>query len=467
MKFTRRQYTLAATALGSSLAFIDASAVIVALPTIQKALHLGLSGEQWVFLSYSLALAALYLIGGAVGDRKGHRKVFLWGVAGFAVASIFAGFSQSGWMLLSFRVLQGVAGAFLTTNSLAWLRSVYGDEAGKAVGLWTSLTGIATIAAPPLGGAITQYISWRWIFFINIPLALLVIWWGRRGEPDIPKLKEAPPLDFVGSVLIALGFGSLTYALVQDEQSGFAKFWWLLAVGIALLGLFVWNEARSKAPMLPLRFFKIRNFSLANLETLLMYGGLNIILVFLTLYLQFLGMSPLVSSLFLIPVSVVMILFAAVFGNLADKHGPRLYLAAGPALIGVGALLFAKIQTQNEIWSWGIAGVVFFAFGLAMLVAPITSVALKAVAPEFSGIASGVNTTMSRIGGLIAVSIAGVVITDVFNHPGATPLALHQTNSILHHSSVNAFGMAMVIVAVLAFASALVGFGITREPKHS
>ncbi|HZP55615.1 MAG TPA: MFS transporter, partial [Candidatus Saccharimonadales bacterium] len=166
MKLSKRQFTLAATALGSSLAFIDASAVIVALPTMQKALHLGLTGEQWIFVSYSLALAALYLIGGALGDRYGHRKIFKRGVVGFALASALAGVSPNSALLIVARVLQGISGALVTTNSLAWLRSIYGEDAGKAVGLWTSLTGISTILAPPLGGALTQWLSWRWIFYI-------------------------------------------------------------------------------------------------------------------------------------------------------------------------------------------------------------------------------------------------------------------------------------------------------------
>ncbi|MGH7488628.1 MAG: MFS transporter, partial [bacterium] len=212
-------------------------------------------------------------------------------------------------------------------------------------------------------------------------------------------------------------------------------------------------------------------FTLANLETLLMYGGLNVILVFLTLYLQFIGLSPLVSSLFLVPVSIVMILFAAGIGSLADKRGPRLFLSAGPALIGVGALLFSTIRSESDIWTVGMAGVAAFSFGLAMLVAPITSAALKAVPAEFSGVASGVNTTMSRIGGLIAVAIAGVVITLVFNHTdghaGATPLALHQSDQALRHASEKGFSSAMLITAALAFVSAIVGLGITPERKSS
>jgi len=468
MVLSRRQYTLAATALGSSLAFIDATAVIVALPTIQKALHLGLSGEQWIFLAYSLALASLYLIGGALGDRSGHQRMFRLGIAGFALASALAGLAPSGALLIIARVLQGISGAFVTTNSLAWLRSVYGDEAGKAVGMWTSLTGISTIIAPPLGGALTQWLSWRWIFYINLPLAALVLYWSARGVEDEARESKARPPDIYGSALIATSFGFLTYYLVQGAKTGFAKLWWALAIGAAGLSLFILVEYKEKNPLLPLKLFKIRNFTVANLETLLIYGALYGIFVYLTLYLQFLGLSPLASSLFLIPTSLVLIALATYFGGLADKHGARLLLTAGPALIGGGALIFSLIKTKSEIWTLGSLGVALFSIGLAMLVAPITTLALKSVPSKFAGIASGVNNTVSRIGSLIVIAIVGMVISIIFfnstGNKSAVPLGLHQTSAALRAASVHGYQVGMWIVVGLAFASALVGWlGVTNQ----
>ena len=461
----QRRYTLAATALGSSLAFIDATAVIVALPTIQKAFNLGLSGEQWVFLSYSLALAALYLVGGGLGDRLGRRKVFNWGIAGFASASALAGLSPNGMVLIIARVLQGVAGAFVTTNSLAWLRSVYGEKAGKAVGLWTALTGISTIVAPPLGGILTQWLSWRWIFYINLPLACLVLFWSSRAIEDKATTSMARRIDLQSSVFIAAGFGGLSYYLVQGAKTGFAELWWALAAGVFALVLFFYRQAKTTNPLLPLRLFKLRNFSASNLETLLLYGALNGIFVYLTLYLQFLGLSPLASSLFLIPTSIVLIALAAYFGSLADKYGPRLLLSIGPVLISAGALLFSFINDQDGVWLIGSIAVLVFSIGLAMIVAPITATALKSVPADFSGIASGVNNTVARIGGLVAVAVVGMIISVVFYNrvasPSEVPLDLRQSQPALREASKSGYQAGMWFVSGLALASAIVGyFGI-------
>lgn len=457
-----------AAALGSSLAFIDASAVIVALPTIQKALKLGLSGEQWVFLSYSLALASLYLVGGALGDRWGHRKMFARGIVGFAFASILAGAAPNGSFLIAARVAQGIAGAFVTTNSLAWLRSVYGEQAGKAVGIWTSLTGISTIVAPPLGGALTQWLSWRWIFYINIPLSVLVIYWAARSVEDKKREEEPRPLDPLGSGLIAVGFGFLTYFLVQGAKTGFARIWWTFILGVAGLAAFTVVELRSKHPVLPLSLFKNRNLSMANLETFLIYGALYGVLIYFTLYLQFLGLSPLTSSLFLIPSSIVLILLASYFGALSDRKGPRTLLSVGPGLIGIGALFFSTIGSRSEVWSRGGIGVAFFSLGLAMLVAPITTVALKSAPQRFAGLASGINTTVSRIGSLSVIALVGMVISVIFFNEvadkSAVPLGLHQHSQQLVDASRHSYEVGMRIIATLAFLAAAVGwFGISNR----
>ncbi len=472
MQLNPRTYTLAATALGSSLAFIDGTAVIVALPTIQKALHLGLNGEQWVFLAYSLALAALYLVGGALGDRLGHRQMFSRGIVGFALASALAGLATSGLSLIVARVLQGTAGAFVTTNSLAWLRSVYGDQAGKAVGLWTSLTGISTIIAPPLGGALTQWLSWRWIFYINLPLAALVLYWARRGVADQPGEDSKRPLDLVGSGLIATSFGFLTYFLVQGAKNGFRSLWWALGIGLVSLAGFIIAEGRLKHPLLPFRLFRNRNFLVANLETLLIYGALNGIFVYFTLYLQFLGLAPLASSLFLIPTSLVLIALAAYFGARADRLGPRWLLTAGPLLIGAGALLFSFIPSKDAIWLRGGIGVAIFSLGLAMLVAPITALALKSVEAKVAGLASGINNTVSRLGGLIVVAVVGMSISLVFFNrvpdKKEVPLGLYQSSQLTRQASVRGYQYGMWLVSGLAFAAAATGwFGIVSLGKET
>jgi EmrB/QacA subfamily drug resistance transporter len=466
----RRRLTLAATVLGSSLAFIDATVVVVALPTIESDLSLGLTGEQWVFLSYSLTLAALYLPAGAVGDRRGRRETFVVGVVGFALASALAGAAPTGAILIVARALQGVAGAFLSTNSLALLRETYGRESGRAVGLWTALTSVATIAGPPIGGVIVEWVSWRWIFFINLPLAVAAVLLAERGRCAQRQRVQVGRLDLPGAVLAALGFGALTYAMVEGAAHGFAGNWWAFLVAGLALTAFAVVETRVAEPMLPFALFRRRNLAFSNLETLLVYGALGGMFFYYTIYLQFLGFSPLQAALANLPGSVVMILFSARFGRMADEHGPRLLLTIGPALVGGGLVLFSLIGEREDFWRYGVAGLALFSFGLAMLVAPITSTALQSAPQRFSGIASGLNQTVSRLGNLLAVATLGFVVLLVYQRNGGdtgVPLARHQHDPTLRAASVEAFRIAMLVAASLSFAGALVGwFGISNsEPR--
>ena len=454
----RRTLTLAATVLGSSLAFIDATVVFVALPTIAEDLDLGLTGQQWIVLSYSLSLASLYLVGGAIGDRYGRRPTFIAGAAGFAVASVFAGFAPTGGLLILARALQGIAGAFLTTNSLALLRGVYGDEAGRAIGLWTAFTTVATIAGPPVGGALVEWVSWRWIFFLNLPLAALTVVLAKAGECNEQKMLRVGRLDIPGATLAALAFGMLTYGLVEGPDKGFGEVWWAFAISVPAFVAFCLVEARSKNAMLPFGLFKRRNFAMANLETFLVYGALYAQLIFVQLYLQFIGFSPFEAALLGIPGSVIMIALAARFGKLADEHGPRFYLTAGPFLAGIGILLILPVTEKSDFWTWGFASVVVFSLGLAMLVAPITSTALKSAPSEFAGIASGVNSTVSRLGNLIAVATIGLIISLVYDSKVSVgvPLAKNQVDETLRSASIDGFRVGMVVAAGLAFAGAAV-----------
>ncbi len=468
---TRRRLTLAACVIGSSLAFIDATVVIVALPTIREDLGFGLAGQQWVFLSYSLALAALYLPAGAVGDRWGRREVFMAGAAGFALASALAGMAPNGSTLIGARVLQGVAGAFLTTNSLALIREVYGREAGRAVGLWTSFTSVATIAGPPVGGALVEW-SWRSIFYLNLPLAAAAVALALVGRCRQQVAHRVGVLDVPGAALAAIGFGALTYGMVEGAERGFAGYWWAFALAVTALAAFLVVERRSREPMLPLGLFRRRNFAAANLETFFVYAALSGVLLFWTLYLQFLGFTPFEAGLLNIPTSVVMILLAARMGALADRHGPRLFLSAGPVLIGLGMLLFLPMDERREFWTFGIAGICLFAFGLACVVAPITSTALSSAPERYAGVASGVNSTVSRVGGLLAVAVIGLVITLVFDasagQADAVPLARGQDDPELRAASIDAFRAGMTLAALLAFVGAAVAaVGISNDEARA
>lgn len=437
------------------MAFFDATVVTVALPTIERDLDLGLTGAQWVVLSYSLALAAFYLVGGALGDRYGRRRVFAAATVGFAAASALAGAAPTGELLIAARTLQGVSGAVLTPASLGLLRDTYGAESGRAIGLWSSLTAVSTVAGPPAGGALVEWVSWRVIFFVNLPIAagtVALALAGRRGE----RAAEARPLDIPGAALAALGFGALTYGLVEAGDDGFADPAVAGALGLAAaaLGTFLVFEARTATPMLPLGLFRTRNLTVANVETFLVYAALNASTFYLALYLQSVGFSPFEVGWLLAPASLVLILLAARFGRLADRRGPRLPLVAGPALLGVATLLFLLVDPASD-WIEVLPGVCVFGLGLACFVAPITATALRSAPDRYSGIAAGVNSTISRLGGLVAIALVGLVIAAAYEGPGE-PLAKDQ-RGVAAEESTDAFRAGMIATAVLAFAGAAVG----------
>ena len=443
----RRGLVLVATVLGSSMAFVDATVVNVALPTIGRDLDLGLAGRQWVFLAYSLPLASLYLPAGGIADRLGRRRVFLAGTLAFAIASAVAGAAPGAPALLAARAIQGAAGAFLAVASLSLLRATYGADSGRAVGLWTAWSGIATIIGPPLGGALTEWVSWRLVFGINLPLAAGAGFLALRGAPrEPPSRLVLGSLDLPGGFLFAAGFALLTYPLVEGRD------WWLLALAAAALAAAVWREARIADPMLPLGMFRDRVFAAASVETFLVYAALSGSTFFLVLYLQsVVGYSPLEASLPLLPISIVMLLLAARFGGLADRHGPRLYLAVGPALLAAGTLVWLGVTQRSDWWVLGL-GALVFALGLSITVAPITSAALQNAPERLSGVAAGVSNTTARVGGLVAVALIGLVITAVYDGSG-TPL----TGSAQRGPSIDAFRVGMVFAAALAVAGAVVG----------
>ena len=461
----RRRLVLVATILGSSIAFLDATVVNVALPTIERDLHLGLVGEQWIFVGYSLALAALYLPAGALGDRYGYVTTFVWGVVGFAAASILAGAAPSEEVLIGARLIQGVFGALLTPGSLALLRATYGKDAGRAIGSWTAWTGITTVAGPPVGGAIVEAASWRWIFFLNLPLAAVTVVAVMAARDECRTEQQERRLDVTGAVLAAVGIGALVWGLVEGPQRGFGDASVIagFAVSVLALATFVAVEARSRAPMLPLSLFRIRELAVANAATLFVYGALGGAGFYLVLFAQsVLGYSPFEAGFIVAPISLVLFLLASRFGRLADRIGPRPFLVGGPVLIGVGLVLLTRLNGGSGYWTDVLPPLLVFSVGLAATVPPITSTALKAAPSQLSGIASGVNTTVSRLGQLLAVALLGLVVTFVFDASG-TPLQRNERDPHARAESTQAFQATMWGAAGLAFAGAAVsGFGFRR-----
>jgi EmrB/QacA subfamily drug resistance transporter len=455
----RRRWILVATIIGSSMTFVDGTVVNIALPTIGRDLNAGLAAQQWVMLSYSLAVASLYIVSGALGDHYGRWSLFVAGVAGFAIASALAGVAPNTWTLVAARVLQGVTGALLTTNSLALLRATYAEDSGRAVGLWTAWSGIGTMVGPPLGGLLVEYASWRWIFFINLPgaaLALVTAFAG-RGMEHPPA--EVRPVKWPAAVAIALTFGSLTFGLIEGAQAGFGDVWPAFVVAVLGLVFLIGVERRSDMPLLPPELLRERVFAVANVYTLLVYAALGGSTFYLALYLQSaaVGYTPARASLIFLPISIIMFLLAPRFGRLADRDGPRRYLTLAPIVMAVGFLLLTIVRSTNPLVP--LPGVIVMSIGLAMLVAPITATALRAAPDRFAGLAAGVNTTVSRLGGLIATPLVGVVITLVFAnrapHPDAGVFAAHAALADQRDSTAAAFRAGIGVVVALCVAGAV------------
>jgi EmrB/QacA subfamily drug resistance transporter len=459
---TRRTFTLIATIVGSSMTFVDGTVVNIALPTIGRELDAGLAAQQWIMLSYSLAVASLYVVAGALGDRYGRRPLFTWGVGGFAAASALCGLAPSAPLLIAGRVLQGVFGALLTTNSLALLRATFEADSGRAVGLWTAWTGIGALIGPPIGGLLVEYASWRWIFFLNLPGAVLTVALALLGRTREPPTESPRPINVPASAAVTVMFGALTFALIEGPRAGWGAVAWAFVVSPLALAAFVWNERHAANPLLPVSLLRERVFVVANVCTFVVYATLGASTFYLALYLQSaaVGYTPVRASFVFIPISIIMFFLAARFGRLADRDGPRRYLTLGPIVMGAGMALFLLATSTNLAQI--VPGMVVFALGLSITVAPITSTALKAAPARYSGLAAGVNTTVSRMGGLIATPLLGVIISAVFAaHAGAgqgDPFATTGLGPDGEAAAVAAFRVATLVAAALCAGGGLIAW---------
>jgi EmrB/QacA subfamily drug resistance transporter len=397
---------LVATVLGSSVAFLDGTIVNVALPAIGRGLGAGLGALQWTVDAYLLTLTAFLLPGGALGDRLGRRRIFAAGLVAFGAFSALSGAAPTAATLVLFRALQGLAAALVVPGSLAILRSSFRpEEAGRAVGAWASLSGLATAAGPLAGGWLAGAVSWRAIFLVNVPLAAVAAWATLRFVPESRDPATGRP-DLAGATLVALGLGATVRALVAATEgappAGTAI---LLVLGVAALGAFLVLEARRAEPMLPLELFRARAFAGANLVTLAVYFGLGGAAFLLVLQLQAgLGWSPLASGAALLPITVLMVTLSPAAGRVPPRRVPAL-LVAGPLLAAAGLLLLARIRPGARYAGDVLPGVVTLGAGLAATVTPLTATALAAVPEARAGIASAVNNAAARLSGLLAVAV--------------------------------------------------------------
>jgi EmrB/QacA subfamily drug resistance transporter len=410
---------LIATILASSMVFIDSSAVNVALPTLQRELGASAAQAQWVVESYALFLAALLLVGGVLGDRFGRKRIFVLGTVLFAATSIWCGLSPNIETLIVARATQGVAAALLTPASLAIISAAFRDETerGRAIGTWSGFTAITAAFGPVLGGWLVENASWRWVFFINLPLAVVVVAVALRGVPE-SRDEGAGRLDVVGAVLATIGLGALVFGLIEGPVRGWENPVVLvsLVTGVAGLAAFIVAETRAPSPMMPLGLFRSPTFGGANLLTLLLYGAFGGALFWLPFNLiQVQDYSPTEAGAALLPTILIVFALSRRTGALIGRYGARLPLTIGPSIVALAFLLFTLPGTEGSYWTTFFPAAIVLGIGMAITVPPLTTAVMSAVPRHQAGMASGINNAVARTAGLIAIAIFGVIVTTVFN----------------------------------------------------
>jgi EmrB/QacA subfamily drug resistance transporter len=414
---SRGRWILAATILASSMAFIDGTVVNVALPALQTNLNATATDVQWVIESYALFLSALLLVGGSLGDHYGRRRVFLFGVVIFAVASGLCGFAGNIHQLIVVRGFQGFGAALLVPASLAIISNSFSEqERGRAIGVWSGFSAVTTGIGPVLGGWLIEHGSWRAVFFINIPLAFVVILISLRHVAENAD-RESTRVDWFGAILAALGLGAVVYGLIESSQVSLNNRSVIvaLATGIVVLILFLFIESRIAHPMLPLTLFHSRTFAGTNLLTFLLYAALGGTLFFLPLNLiQVQHYSPTAAGAVLLPFILTMWLLSRWSGGLVARYGPKPPLVVGPVITGFGYLLFLLPGIGGNYWTNFFPPVVILGLGMAITVAPLTTTVMGSIEQNRAGIASGVNNAVARTASLIAIAVLGVIMLQVF-----------------------------------------------------
>jgi EmrB/QacA subfamily drug resistance transporter len=452
------RWVVAVTVLGSGIAALDATVVNIALPTIGREFDTGIASLQWVTTGYTLTLAAFLLIGGSLGDHFGRRKIYTIGILWFALASAACGFAPTAEFLIVTRMLQGIGGALLTPGSLAILEASFvPEDRGRAIGAWSGLGGVATAAGPLVGGYLIAAASWRWIFFINVPIAAAVIAMSARHVPESRDPGATGRIDEWGALLGVVFLSGITFAFIEAPTLGWSSPSVIIMTVVGLAGLagFLVRELRARNPMLPLGIFRVRQFAATNAVTFIVYAALTGATFLLPVMLQVVsGYSPLESGLALLPLTLIMLVLSARSGQLASRIGPRLQMSVGPVVVGIGLALLALATHGTNYFLYVFPAVLVFGLGLAITVAPLTATAMSSAPAEHSGIASAVNNDVARFGGLLAVAVlpalAGITGTAYLNA----------------HELAGGFRTAVYISAAMCVAGGvLAAFTITNPPR--
>ena len=447
---TRSQrLVLAIAILAAFVAFLDGSVINVALPAMSEELGGGLSVQQWIVDAYLITLGSLILLAGSLSDVFGRIVVLRAGLIGFGVASLAIAVAPTAELVIVLRAVQGIAGALLVPSSLALILSTFRDAAqSKAIGTWTAWTSAAFLAGPFLGGLFVDYLSWRWIFAINVlPIAVTLYLLAVLKQKDVRK--EGVGIDWLGAVLGVVGLGGPVFALIEQGNFGWGSPVILVpfVVGVLSFATFIWWQGRAKNPMLPLGLFSIRNFWTGNIATFFIYGALSLGGFIVTVFLQQVaGFPATLAALAFLPVSIANVFLSGFFGGLAGKYGPRLFMTVGPLLAGVGYLLFLRMGENVNYWWDVLPGVLVFSVGLSMTVAPLTAGILGSVPAEQAGIGSATNNAVARVAGLVAIAMLGVIVVGQLDVDG-----LHRV---------------LIVTAALFFVGGAVSFAGIRNPAH-